>query len=110
MLKRLLYAALLAQVVWISGAHADAYPDKPVRLIIGFPPGVVDDFIARVIAPRLSDRLGQNVVVDNRAGAVGNLAATMVAHAMPDGYTLLMVGSISLASSRSLYTKLGYDL
>jgi tripartite-type tricarboxylate transporter receptor subunit TctC len=113
MRKRLLCAALMAHAAcaaWISNAHADSYPDKPVRLILGFPPGVVDDFIARVIAPKLSERLGQNIVVDNRAGAVGNLAADMVAHASPDGYTLLMVGSISLASSRSLYAKLGYDL
>ena len=113
MWKPLLCAALIAPAVCLTPvavAHAESYPDKPVRLIIGFPPGVVDDFIARVIAPRLSERLGQNVVVDNRAGAVGNLAANMVAHAMPDGYTLLMVGSISLASSRSLYSSLGYDL
>ncbi len=113
MRKSLLCAALVAHAAWaacITNAHADAYPDKPVRLILGFPAGVVDDFIARVIAPKLSDRLGQNVVVDNRAGAAGNLAADMVAHSSPDGYTLLMVGSISLTSSRSLYSKLGYDL
>ena len=113
MRKRLLWAALFANAglaAWIAGANAASYPDKPVRLILGFPAGVVDDYVARIIAPRLSERLGQNIIVDNRAGAAGNLAADMVAHASPDGYTLLMVGSISLASSRSLYPKLGYDL
>jgi tripartite-type tricarboxylate transporter receptor subunit TctC len=113
MWKRLLGAALMAHAgcaITISFAHADAYPEKPVRLILGFPAGVVDDFIARVIGPKLTERLGQNIIVDNRAGAAGNLAAEMVAHANPDGYTLLMVGSISLASSRSLYSKLNYNL
>jgi tripartite-type tricarboxylate transporter receptor subunit TctC len=113
MRKQLVCAALIAHAVCMASievAHADAYPDKPVRLILGFPAGVVDDFIARVIGPKLSERLGQNIVVDNRAGAAGNLAADMVAHSTPDGYTLLMVGSISLTSSRSLYPKLGYDL
>jgi tripartite-type tricarboxylate transporter receptor subunit TctC len=94
----------------IACVHADSYPDKPIRLILGFPAGVVDDYIARIIGPKVSASLGQNVIVDNRAGAAGNLAAEMVAHASPDGYTLLMVGSISLTSSRSLYSKLGYDL
>jgi tripartite-type tricarboxylate transporter receptor subunit TctC len=106
-----LCAAFIAVAICMAAAaHADAYPDKPIRLVIGFPAGVVDDFIARVVGPKMAERLGQNFVVDNRPGAVGNIAADMVAHAMPDGYTLLMVGSISLASSRSLYSKLGYDL
>ena len=69
-------------------AHADSYPERPVRLIVGFPPGGATDLVARVIAPKLGEALGQQVVVDNRAGANGTIGADLAAHATPDGHNL----------------------
>ena len=111
--QRMFCTTILAHAgggVWAASASADAYPSRPLRMILGFSPGGVDDFVARNIAPKLSERLGQSVIVDNRPGAGSNLGAEITAHSSPDGYTL-MLGSIStLATSRSLYPKLGYDL
>ena len=76
-------------------AHAQPYPTKPIRLIIQSPAGGTADFIARLIAQKLTERLGQTVVADNRAGAAGTVSAEITAQAAPDGYTLL-VGSVSL--------------
>src|SRR6185436_15389863 len=70
-----------------------AYPTKPVRLLVGFPPGGGNDALARVVAPKLADKLGRPVIVDNRPGAGGNLAADLTAKAPPDGYTILIVSS-----------------
>jgi tripartite-type tricarboxylate transporter receptor subunit TctC len=86
----------------------DAYPSKPVRLILPFPPGGGTDILGRLVAERLSARLGQPVVTDNRGGAGGNLGAEAAAHAAPDGYTLLLAAT-TLAISPSLYAKLSYD-
>jgi tripartite-type tricarboxylate transporter receptor subunit TctC len=74
-------------------ARAQAYPTRPVRLIVGWPPGGVADMFGRLMGQMLSERLGQQVVVENRAGAGGNLAVEAVLKAPPDGYTLLMIGS-----------------
>ena len=113
MWKRLLCTALLAHAsdgVWAADVNADSYPKKPIRVILGFAPGGTDDFLARVIGPKLTERLGQPVIIDNRPGAGSNLGAEITARSNPDGYTLY-VGPIStLATSRSLYPKLGYDL
>jgi tripartite-type tricarboxylate transporter receptor subunit TctC len=88
-------------------ATAQAYPSRPVRLIVGFPAGGPTDITARVMAQWLSERLGQQVVVDNRAGAGSNIAADGVVNAPPDGYTLLLVGATN-AINATLYEKLNF--
>ena len=89
-------------------AWAQAYPSRPVRLIVGFPAGGPTDITARVMAQWLSELLGQQVVVDNRAGAGSNIAAEGVVNAPPDGYTLLLVGATN-AINATLYEKLNFN-
>jgi len=88
--------------------RAQAYPARPVHIIVGFAPGSASDIIARLISQRLSERLGQPFVVENRGGAGGTLGAEAVAHASPDGYTLLLSGSQDAATA-TLYEKLNYN-
>ena len=76
-----------------ADAEATAYPEKSIRLVVGFPPGGGNDALGRVVGPKLSDKFGRPVVIDNRAGAGGNLAAEMIARAAPDGYTILIASS-----------------
>jgi tripartite-type tricarboxylate transporter receptor subunit TctC len=83
------------------------YPDKPIKLVVPFPPGGLIDNVARLISPALSAQLGQAIVIENKPGAGGNLGAADVARAAPDGYTLLMA-SPPLSISPALYTKLPY--
>lgn len=90
-----------ASVVYAVSVHAQTYPQRPIRMVIPFAPGGATDIIARVLEPRLTPKLGQQVVVDNRAGAAGNIAVDIVANAAPDGYTLL-VGNISTNSINHL--------
>jgi tripartite-type tricarboxylate transporter receptor subunit TctC len=92
-----------------ADAKAEPYPSKPIRLIDGFSPGGGSDFLARVIGPRLTERLGQPVIVDNRPGVAGGLAAGIVARAAPDGYTLHIIVTIAFAPTPSLYPKLAFD-
>ena len=89
-------------------ACAQTYPSKPVRIVVPFTPGSATDVIARMIAPRLADRWGQQVVVDNRPSAGGTVAGGIVAGALPDGHTLLFASSV-FAGSAALYPKLPYD-
>ena len=88
---------------------AQGYPARQVRIVVPFPPGGTSDILARTIGARLAEPLGQPVVIENRPGAGGNIAADYVAKSPPDGYTLLM-GTSSLAISQSLYRKLNFDL
>src|SRR5262249_3528188 len=88
-------------------AWGQAYPSRPVRLIVGFPAGGVADLFARLIGQWLSERLGQPFIIENRPGAGGNLAAEAVVKATPDGYTLLMVGSNN-AFNVTLYDNLSF--
>lgn len=86
-----------------SQVLAQAYPTRPVRMVLPFPPGGGTDALARIIGPRLSDALSQSIVVDNRPGAAGNIAAEIVARAAPDGYTLLLAFATVLTANPSLY-------
>ncbi len=91
-------------------AWAQAYPDKPVRMVVGFPPGGGTDVVARILAPKLSELLGQPLVIENRPGATGTMAAAMVAKSPPDGYTIMM-GHVSVnAIAPSLFANLQYDV
>ena len=90
-------------------AHAAGYPDKPIRLVVGFPPGGGADFVARQVAKNLSDQLGQSVMVENKPGANGIIAASEVARAPADGYTLLLGVTATQSINPALYPKLPYD-
>ncbi|WPH17463.1 tripartite tricarboxylate transporter substrate binding protein [Variovorax paradoxus] len=111
----ILSRALAACMLLLLGAQAQAqaqapaWPAKPVRLVVGFPPGGIVDTVARQLQPRLQAALGQTVIVDNRSGAGGTLAAAEVARAAPDGHTLLMVFD-SYATYPLVYPKLGFDI
>jgi tripartite-type tricarboxylate transporter receptor subunit TctC len=95
-------------LIFAATANAQPFPSKPIKIIVPFPAGGTVDFFARVISTKLSEALGQSVLVENRAGAGGNIAAEAVTKAAPDGYTLLM-GSEIIAINTSLYSKIGYD-
>lgn len=105
-LATLLSAALLAVV---PATQAQTFPDKPIMLVVPFPPGGPTDAMARTLAAEMKDKLGQPVIVENRAGAGGNIGAEYVARATPDGQTLLFGTSGPLAINASLYRKIGYD-
>lgn len=92
----------------VAGAQAQTYPVKPVRIVVPIGPGSSMDIIARVLAQKLNEAWGQPVIVDNRAGAGGNIGAETVARAAPDGYTVLFASS-SFAISPSVYRKMPYD-
>src|ERR1700730_4046715 len=89
-------------------ARAQSYPSRPVRLVVGWPAGGPTDIAARLLGQWLSERLGQEFIIENRAGATGNIGTEAVVRAPPDGYTLLMVVSAN-AINATLYQKLTYD-
>jgi tripartite-type tricarboxylate transporter receptor subunit TctC len=111
MFKNLLHASLVATLALGAGlAFAQSgYPAKPIRLIVGFTAGGVTDIVARASGQKLSELLGQPVVVENLPGAAGIIAAERVAKAPPDGYTLLLASNGPFAINPSLYAKLSYD-
>ncbi|MES2912828.1 MAG: tripartite tricarboxylate transporter substrate binding protein [Pseudomonadota bacterium] len=96
-------------ITGLAQAQGAAWPAKPIRLVVPYSPGGSSDIIARAIAQPLSDALKQPVIVENKAGANGNLGADFVAKSAPDGYTLLLCDTGALAISPSVYTKLGFD-
>src|ERR1700731_1961235 len=91
-----------------GGARAQTYPTRPIRLLVPYPAGGGADFMARLVAPMLGERLRQQVFVDNRGGAGGTIGTTMVARASADGYTVLLAAS-NFAWSVSLFDSLNYD-
>ena len=102
--------AALSVCLGAGNAHSQpAYPDKPVKIIVGFTPGVAPDLAARMLAEKLSEAWGKPVLVENITGAGGNIATERTARAAPDGYTLGMVGNGSLVFSPSMYEKLSFD-
>jgi tripartite-type tricarboxylate transporter receptor subunit TctC len=107
----LLTIVVAASVALISAptAQAQAFPNKPVRLVIPFPPGGPLDAVGRIVAQKLTEAWGQNVVVDNRPGAGGNIGADLVAKSAPDGYTVVMGALSTHAVNPSLFPKMPYD-
>ena len=102
------FACLAVPLFPTAGNAAESYPSRPVRLIVPFPPGGGNDIVGRLVAAKLGEGLGQQVVVDNRGGAGGTIGSDITAKAPPDGYTLL-VNNISLAVNHTLFTRLPYD-
>src|ERR1700752_304292 len=92
-----------------NAACADGYPQRPVKIIVPFPAGAGPDNVARLVGAHLQDAWGQTVVVENRAGALGSIAAQEVARAAPDGYTLIMGTNTTHASNVSMLKNLAYD-
>jgi tripartite-type tricarboxylate transporter receptor subunit TctC len=101
--------AAIAAAALTQGALAAQWPDRPVRMLVGFAPGGGTDATARAIAPKLTELLGQQIIVDNRPGATGNIATDITAKSNPDGYTILMGTIAALAINPALYEKLPFD-
>ena len=100
--------AIAAVTALPANAAEPRYPERPIRLIIPQSPGGASDTVGRIVAQRLGERLGQQIVADNRPGATGNIGAELVAHATPDGYTMLLTAP-NLVTSPSLYARVGFD-
>src|SRR6478752_5350763 len=109
MRKTFLLLLPLLAVAIMPVAQAQPYPSKPVRIIVGFAAGGPSDIVARLIAQQLTERLGRQVVVENRPGATGTIGAELVAKSKPDGYTLYLASQTTHAVAPYLYQKVGYD-
>jgi tripartite-type tricarboxylate transporter receptor subunit TctC len=105
-MRNVLWAVVL--LVLAPPAWTQTYPERPVRLVVPFPPGGSVDVVARALTPKLSERMGQQVVIENRSGASGIIGTEVVAHAKPDGYTLL-INTIPFVTNTYLYKQLPYD-
>ena len=105
----LVMRALLLLVACIALAHAQPYPSKPSRIIVGFTAGGPSDIVARIVAQQLTERMGQSFIVENRVGATGTIGAELVAKAPPDGYALYLASQTTHAVAPYMYAKIGYD-
>ena len=109
-MKRIFGAVLLAAMAVLPGAAlSQTYPQRSIRMVVSFPPGGSTDFTARLLAQYMPAGLGQNVVVDNRGGAAGNIGTDIVAKSAPDGYTVLVTADPPISIAPSMYSKLPYD-
>jgi tripartite-type tricarboxylate transporter receptor subunit TctC len=104
-----LVIAAIAAAAMTQAAAAAQWPERPIRMLVGFAPGGGTDATARAIAPKMTELLGQQVIVDNRPGATGNIATDIVSKSNPDGYTILMGTIAALAINPALYAKLPFD-
>ena len=102
-------ASLLAAPLAAAQPAAQSFPNKPIRFVVPFPPGGGNDILARALAPKMSEILGQQVVIDNRAGAGGNIGADFVAKSPPDGYTIV-IASNQVTMNPWIYSKLPFDI
>ena len=108
--RTLLATALFAAtLLHAAGAAAQAWPAKPIRLMVPFPPGGSTDIVARIVAQKLSERLGQPIVIENRGGAGGTIGTAVVAKSAPDGYTLTVASTSTHVVAPGVYAKLDYD-
>ena len=111
--RQVLQWSMVAPLAWVWGgvrlATAQNYPARPVTLVVPWPAGGAVDTVARLIGPKLAERLRQPVIIENKAGAASTLGVASVARAIPDGYTLVIAGSSSLAVGATVYKKLSYD-
>ena len=105
-----IYSIIIASCFAVTAAFAQPFPNKPIRLLVGFPPGGAVDIMARTISQPLSEKIGQPVIVENLPGAGGNVAADYVAHSDSNGYTLLISAVSSLAISANVYRNPRYNL
>jgi len=103
------FLVFLHVAVPVAAYAADTYPQRPIRLVVPVPPGGASDFTARIVSAKVTELLGQNIVVENRGGAAGTIACDLVAHSAPDGYTLIFSSSTTHGIAPSVYKKLPYD-
>jgi tripartite-type tricarboxylate transporter receptor subunit TctC len=102
-------AACAAALLYAAGAVAQAWPAKPIRLMVPFPPGGSTDIVARIVAQKLSERLGQSIVIENRGGAGGTIGTAVIARSAPDGYNLTVASTSTHVVAPGVYTRLEYD-
>src|SRR5215813_2665975 len=109
--RRLLFAASIALAAILTGvpAHAENYPSRPITVIVPFAGGSASDVVTRILLNKMSQNMGQALVVENRPGAGGNIGTAAGAKAAPDGYTWIASGSGPIAANKTLYEDLGYD-
>jgi tripartite-type tricarboxylate transporter receptor subunit TctC len=110
MLKNILHLSFIFLAFLISNVQAQAdYPNKPIRMIVGFPAGGSTDIVGRIVAQKLGERLGQSIIVDNRGGAGGTIGADLASKASPDGYNISIGTTSTHAVAAGAYSKLLYD-
>ncbi|MGZ9014106.1 MAG: Bug family tripartite tricarboxylate transporter substrate binding protein [Burkholderiales bacterium] len=108
-MKRMLALALFCAFTTPAAFAAESYPTRPIRFIVPFPPGGGTDAVARILSPKLTEYLGQQIIVDNRAGAQGNIGTAAAAKAPADGYTILLAHQGAMTINPHLYSNTGFD-